>query len=111
MAAADDGDSSAEIRDSVERPAVPYSAPPLAPREERKKKKRADGAPSEAQEAEGDKGDKAPSRVVCYLRAVFVFTFTTVIQSKNRQGSDKTLFWSSHSSHNVTQDNLFFGKK
>lgn len=70
--------------------------PPCSCRGRRERKKRADGAPSEPQEAEGDKGDKAPSRVVCYLRAVFVFTFTTVIQSKNRQGSDKTLFWSSH---------------
>lgn len=45
---------------------------------------------SEARETEGDEGDMALSRAICYLRAMFVFTFTALIQSKNRQGSDKT---------------------
>lgn len=44
---------------------------------------------SEAQETEGDGGDMALSRAVCYLRAMFDFTFTAAIQSKNVQGSAK----------------------
>lgn len=52
---------------------------------------------SEAQETKGDEGDMALSRAVCYLRTMFVFTFTAAIQSRNRPGSDQTaVFWRLH---------------